>query len=400
MPIVFIHIPKSGGTTLNEIIERQYQPQEVCSLYPSSDSLSPEEQEELRNALSSKSRLIRGHLPFGEHLLFDESVRYFTVLREPIERTISHYYYVRAQSQYAQSHYSVFRQMSLQACLENKVSIVLDNAQTRILSGVSGRLPFGALSRETLDQAKHNLANYMDVVGLVERFDETLLLLQKTLGWRNVCYTQHNVNRIRPQKVQLSVETLQTITEVNQLDLELYQYARSLFERQILQQGLLFPMHVALFRLQNRFDGYLAQRCKHSLIKTLASPSTSLRARILVEGLPPALPTGQRVFAQVVLKNIGGMMWPSFPHRSTGYSYVTIGIKLCRLDGSVISDTLDRTRIPHDVHPGEEIRTEISFRLADDLLPGAYKLRFDMVYEHLTWFERVGSAVFDHHFSV
>ncbi len=46
--------------------------------------------EEKRN----KIRCLKGHMPFGLHKYLLNSSVYLTVLREPIERVISHYYFV------------------------------------------------------------------------------------------------------------------------------------------------------------------------------------------------------------------------------------------------------------------------------------------------------------------
>jgi hypothetical protein len=47
--------------------------------------------------------------------------------------------------------------------------------------------------------------------------------------------------------------------------------------------------------------------------------------------------------------------------------------------------------LPHDIAPGETIEIEISVRAPDS--PGHYQLAFDMVSEHLAWFEDLGSVV-------
>ena len=47
--------------------------------------------------------------------------------------------------------------------------------------------------------------------------------------------------------------------------------------------------------------------------------------------------------------------------------------------------------LPGDVAPGESARVEIALRAPD--APGEYLLEFDMVSEHLAWFEDLGSKV-------
>jgi tRNA (mo5U34)-methyltransferase len=50
--------------------------------------------------------------------------------------------------------------------------------------------------------------------------------------------------------------------------------------------------------------------------------------------------------------------------------------------------------LPHDVAPGEEV--EIEFVFSAPSLPGRYVLAFDLVSEHLAWFEDLGTTVPKH----
>ena len=99
---------------------------------------------------------------------------------------------------------------------------------------------------------KANLRDNIEVVGLTGRFDETLLLLKKAFGWGNVFYARQNVVRKRPHRDQLSADTLAVIHKYNQLDMELYQFATTLFEEQVRKQGASFAEEVRSFRRANR----------------------------------------------------------------------------------------------------------------------------------------------------
>ena len=88
-----------------------------------------------------------------------------------------------------------------------------------------------------LEQAKRNLRENFAVVGIVEEFDKTLLLLKKTFGWKNIFYKVKNKNKQRPSNSAVSQETLSLIEEKNKLDLELYQYATEIFQSLVKNQG-------------------------------------------------------------------------------------------------------------------------------------------------------------------
>ncbi len=66
--------------------------------------------------------------------------------------------------------------------LENGSPLMMNDGQVRLISGVFGAVPFGELNETHLEQAIANLRSF-EVVGVTEKFDLTLLLLQQAFGW-------------------------------------------------------------------------------------------------------------------------------------------------------------------------------------------------------------------------
>lgn len=252
--IIFVHIPRTAGTTLHTILDRQYRREQIYSTNPTPDrpSASVDEFKRLSAAQIAQIRLLRGHLPFGLHEFIAGPSVYFTLLREPVERVISYYYYIRREPLHYLHDYTLMQGMTLKRCIESRVSLSTDNFQTRMLSGFWDQGAYGGCTHETLELAKENLRERFRVVGLTERFDETLLLLKKEFGWGNIFYVRQNVTHGRPEPSKLPPDALSTIRNDNQLDAELYQYAQTLFETQIQQQGASFSQELASFRQRNR----------------------------------------------------------------------------------------------------------------------------------------------------
>jgi hypothetical protein len=252
--IIFLHIPKTAGTTLRRIIDRQYRPQEIYSTDPTplQPSASLEAFKQLSTAERAQIRLLRGHLPFGVHTFVPGPSTYFTVLRDPVERVLSYYYFTRRFSPQALRQHVNTPAMTLPRFVESQAFITTRNLQTRLLAGMGRRRATTKDDEEILALAKKNLQEAFTVVGLTERFDETLLLLKNAFHWRHIFYVKLNVTRRRPTQHATPPEIRQVIRADNHLDLELHRYALDLFEEQIQRQGPDFAEQLRMFQLRNR----------------------------------------------------------------------------------------------------------------------------------------------------
>ena len=73
------------------------------------------------------------------------------------------------------------------------------------------------------------MTNHFSVVGLTDRFDETLALAKTLFGWKIENYGSFNVTKGRPRKDEVPSEIRDVIAERYQYDMQLYEYATSLF---------------------------------------------------------------------------------------------------------------------------------------------------------------------------
>ena len=258
-PVIFLHIPKTAGTTLHRIIERQYSPEQIVSFGPDAHQ-SVEAFKALSEKRRAQIRMLKGHMGFGLHRYLPTGSRcgqavYFTLMRDPVERVISHYHHVLREPNHYLYPYTEDGQLGLADFLKTKVPIMLANGQTRLISGVWGEVPFGECDAEILEIAKENIREHFVLVGLTERFDETLYLLSCILGWQDsLSYVPQNVGDRYPGRDSLSSEALAVILETNRLDVALYDYAKQLFEEKIRQYNAFGDVQVRMLRLQNRLS--------------------------------------------------------------------------------------------------------------------------------------------------
>jgi hypothetical protein len=249
--VIFLHLPRTAGTTLHRIIERQVRPEGIFSI-GWTEQESVQAYRGLSQARKAEIRMIRGHLAFGLHEFVPGPSTYFTLLRNPIERVISYYYFIRRTADHYLYDFALSEATTLEEFVESRAHINIDNAQTRMLSGKWFEPGFGECTEDILEMAKENLQEHFAVVGLTERYDETLVLLKKAFGWRNVFYARQNVTASRPRQAELPSTTLDLIAQHNQLDRELYRYAVTLFEEGVRQQGPSFAREVERYQAANR----------------------------------------------------------------------------------------------------------------------------------------------------
>lgn len=242
--IIFTHIPRTGGTTLQGIAEKQYRKQETLKIY-GEDIANPHGYFADAYIWYSGLKWISGHNAYGLHenipaggLTSIDGCQYLTLLRDPIERAISVYEYIKR----AKGHHlhQAAQGLPLKQFMQSGITTELDNGMTRQISGTCGELPqkpwpdvpvpVGAMTRTHLDLARIALRDSYAVVGITEHMDSTVELCRKRFGWQVDGYESRNVSRNRRERWRFSEETMLALEEHNRLDLELYDFGCQLFE--------------------------------------------------------------------------------------------------------------------------------------------------------------------------
>jgi hypothetical protein len=248
--VIFVHTPKTAGTTLYRILERNYPKQSIYTFWTDG---TIEKFKQLEAERKAQIRLLRGHAGYGLHAYLPGPCAYFTLLRDPIKRTISYYHYVRRVPQHYCHELVNQRQLSLLDFVASGCDPMADNAHTRLLCGLeSGQeVRAGQCTSQMLETARQNLAR-MAVVGLAEEFDATLILLKQAFGWQKLAYAPQNVADVRTRAQSPDAETLAAVAEVNRFDVQLYAYASELFQEAIRQRGVSLTQEVAALQAANR----------------------------------------------------------------------------------------------------------------------------------------------------
>jgi hypothetical protein len=229
--VIFLHVPKAAGSTLNRLIEWEYRLEEMYSVDPVFYRRSWAHLQRLAKNRLRKIRMVKGHMLFGLHTILPRPATYITVLREPVDRVISSYYFMRTYK--LQPLYWKFKveNWSLEDFVRRSPR---ENVQCKILAGVEYAEPCTA---EICERAKEHLVRYFSVAGLCERFEESLALMKLRFGWELQRYSSFNVGRSRPRKTDVSQSTLNLIEEKNSFDISLYDCAAKIFQTAVETQA-------------------------------------------------------------------------------------------------------------------------------------------------------------------
>lgn len=216
-PILFIHIPKTATTTVRQIVYNNVPPNEIEELYHDGEpTYQP-----------GQTQLIIGHFRYGLHEKLGVSPNYVTFLRNPVDQLYSRYrHYHRSP---------VERHQQILAACPDFSSFCSHpeayNHQTRILSGFPTTQRTEDLQETHAQQAAEHI-KAMPVIGLVEQFDQSLLLFQHYLGWNKLRY--HTLNKdpfLGNQWSTLASEEVKAAEAATQWDRMLYAEAQKRFQQ-------------------------------------------------------------------------------------------------------------------------------------------------------------------------
>jgi Galactose-3-O-sulfotransferase len=223
--LIFLHVPKTAGTTLNRIIDWQYDPRLIFTVDPHRIRATIGHFSALPESRRRRLQAVRGHVPYGVHELLPQGATYITMLRDPVTRLLSSYYFILRRPLHPLHRRMKRGHLSPEDLM--RLTPEKQNLQCRFISGIGKR---GSCDGQALEMAKQNLKRSFRVVGLSERFHESLLLMIAAFGWKVPFYRDRKVARVRPR---VDPKIAQAIREHNSLDVELYEFGKELFEEEL-----------------------------------------------------------------------------------------------------------------------------------------------------------------------
>ena len=248
---IHLHIPKTGGTTLRDIIQRQYRSEKILMIPKLEESENI--LKEVSTSQINQLKLIQGHLKYGIHNHFHRRAKYFALIRDPINRVLSTYYYVLSQKNNPQNLSTSNNQMTIYDFVQSGVNPFLINGQTQLISGKTGEIDNPIIeSEELFSLAKENIENDFLFLGITEMFDETILILKNMLGWHMPYYSIANRTKKKPNYDAVNPTIISFIKEHNQLDIKLYNITKTSLLNRIAEENDIFQNRINKFKKINR----------------------------------------------------------------------------------------------------------------------------------------------------
>ena len=248
-PLVFIHVPMTAGTSVNHVLMNNYRSRldsygsDFFPRYFPSEFVAltgPPRRNDTRRPV-----FFTGPIDIANDVFRYMPVRYvaITLLRDPIERMITHY------RDHVASH------STLGDDVHSGKFTVLDFVRRFYPSYLHQHEIFAPRSRQVTD-ALRALENNLSIFGFHDRFDEFIVLMRDLLGWSDIAYTPLDSSPDDAAPVEAS--HIEELREIVAKDIMFYNAARELYTRRV--AGLNPGLTAAVERFQRDRKETLANR--------------------------------------------------------------------------------------------------------------------------------------------
>ncbi len=215
--LYFLHVPKTGGTTIRKALRRSTK---VFAMQLFVDTTMDDFRKRLVSLKDEK--VVIGHFTYGIHEFVNQPHEYATVLRHPAAYVFSSFDFTKLAVRCGQKHISApYVKGSVRDYARNAPQA--QNLYTRQICG-KGVLYPGPITEDDYNVARENLESFKHV-GITEDLGDFWGRLQADYGFDSHIGHERKAKAYKAEK--LKQEDVDFILEHNEWDLKLYEYAKS-----------------------------------------------------------------------------------------------------------------------------------------------------------------------------
>lgn len=248
-PLFFMHIPKTAGTSMRLYLSEQYQVHETCPIVRWQGLLGHEQD-------LQSFRLVSGHFRYNLREIIAEHARMLVMLRDPLRRTVSALRHLQRDPSFHLDH-ELAKGLSMSEMIRHPVLMQNQrNVQARFLCAsmppdhvsayLERELPENpnADAGDLEDPPELGLAtgrlDSIDFVGLTEDIGAVVSAMAQEMNYHPPLYFPVlNEDPARSDPLHgLSEDDLAILRDYNDIDLEIYDYARRLIERRAFERAM------------------------------------------------------------------------------------------------------------------------------------------------------------------
>ena len=212
-PIFFYHIPKCAGTTFAVLISHLFKKTHRINgpFFKNNDKgglTAFENYLKIDNIIKfNELQFLYGHLPFEIHDKLKNKYLFVTIVREPLQRCISHYAWAISKNYFSRD--------------DNIDELFKSNKlpKNTIVNQFSGVGFSQSHSKDLINLSLKNLSNKIDLLFDVEDFFTLINWIISSYNLPNLFFQKQQVNY---NKIDISEKTIEKIKKYNEQDIILY----------------------------------------------------------------------------------------------------------------------------------------------------------------------------------
>ncbi len=218
--LIFNHLPKAGGSSLYQFFQDLFGEDRVFRFWSRTVTADTKTMESLTEEERAHFKVFQGHFKYGYHTLFQQECVYFGIMRDPIDRMISNYYYTRERGREDRKKHA--QSIDLETFIEEIIAEsgkYFGSAQVGFLTGQSN-----------VEVAKGIIDSEYLACCVTDQLDECQALLARLYGRPDLAPKRVNVTNSDERAQEARLALREKYKRFFQRDYELLGYVRQRFD--------------------------------------------------------------------------------------------------------------------------------------------------------------------------